>query len=156
VSKSIEERLRIIEDVQQIAELKAAYCNAADGGWDRPTHDGAKVAALFVEDGVFESGTSGGASAGRAAIRARFEGLRRDSPLAFHRITNPIIKVDGDTASGEWHLIANITLAGQHLWIGGIYNDRFVRTSDGWRFKHLRFTRTFTSKNPEGWKLASA
>jgi hypothetical protein len=152
--KSIEERLRNMEDVQAIAELKAAYCNAADGGWNRGTHDGAAVAALFVEDGVFA--TPDGASKGHAAIRERFDGLRQASPLAFHRITNPIIRVDGDSATGEWHLLAMISLSGRELFIGGIYNDEFVRAPRGWRFKTLHFTRAFTSVNPSGWKAHKA
>jgi hypothetical protein len=40
------------------------------------------------------------------------------------------------------------------VFIGGIYNDQFVRTRDGWRFKLLKFTRAFTSENPQGWKIA--
>jgi hypothetical protein len=150
MSKDIEARLKELEDVRAICELKARYCNAADGGWDGPTHDGEAVAALFVEDGAFE-GRRHGAAVGRAAIRELFDGLRRSSPLAFHRISNPIVEVDGDTAKGEWHLLCAIHLDGKTLWIGGLYHDEFVRRPEGWRFRRLRFTRAFAAPGPRDW-----
>jgi hypothetical protein len=36
---TLEQRVQVLEDIQAITELKAAYCNAADGGWDRPSHE---------------------------------------------------------------------------------------------------------------------
>ena len=50
------ERLQTLEDITEIARLKAAYCEAVDGGWDRRTHRGEEVAALFVDDGVWDAG----------------------------------------------------------------------------------------------------
>jgi hypothetical protein len=149
---TVEQRLQILEDIQAITELKASYCNAADGGWDRPSHDADKVASLFVEGGVWDAGEIGRGE-GREAIRALFNGFKR-FPFAFHRVSNPVIKVQGDTATGEWHVLVPITFEGnQDIWAGGIYNDQFVRTPEGWKFKSLRFTRAFTSKNAQGWKV---
>jgi SnoaL-like domain len=94
---TVEQRLQILEDIQAITELKASYCNAADGGWDRPSHDADKVASLFVEGGVWDAGEIGRGE-GREAIRALFNGFKR-FPFAFHRVSNPVIKVQGDTAT---------------------------------------------------------
>jgi hypothetical protein len=151
---ALEQRIQAIEDVQAIGELKAAYCNAADGGWDRPTHDGDKVAALFTEDGVWDAGRTGRGE-GRAGISALFKQFSA-APLAFHRISNPIITVSGDSATGEWHVLVAITFSGaRSVLIGGIYNDELVRTREGWRFRLLKFTRAFTAENPQGWKIAN-
>ena len=142
MSTSLEARLGILEDVQAISELKAVYCNAADGGWDRPTHDADAVASLFVEDAVWDAGEAGRGD-GREGIRALFKSFQR-LPFAFHRVSNPIIKVDGDTATGEWHLLLAISFSEkEEVWVGGIYNDEFVRTPQGWRFKSLQFTAAF-------------
>lgn len=152
MNKSLEGRLQLMEDVQAIAELKAAYCNAADGGWDRPTHDSDTVANLFVEDGVWQGGKSGRGE-GREGIRKLFDTFK-PAPLAFHRVSNPVIKVDGDHATGEWHALVAITFGnGKSYLIGGIYNDEFVRTGEGWRFKRLDFTFAFGTKNPQGWMI---
>jgi len=37
--EGLEKRLQEMEDYRAILELKARYCNACDGGWDRPTHN---------------------------------------------------------------------------------------------------------------------
>ena len=48
-----EDRLQLQEDRHAIADLKARYVDAADGGWTgEPAHDGDTIASLFVEDGV--------------------------------------------------------------------------------------------------------
>jgi hypothetical protein len=110
------------------------------------------VASLFVEGGVWDAGEYGRGE-GREGIRALFKSFQR-FPLAFHRITNPIIKVEGDRATGEWHVLVPITLEeNRAVWIGGIYQDQFVRPAEGWKFKVLRFTRAFVTKNEQGWKV---
>lgn len=139
----------MLEDVQEIGQLKARYCEAADGGWDRPTHDADTVASLFTADGVWNAGDFGSGE-GREEIRAIFKAYQR-IPLAFHHVGNPIIKVHGDSATGEWHMLgAFIVDDNQALWIGGIYCDEFERSAEGWKFK---ITVAFTGKNMHGFDL---
>jgi len=46
-----ETRLQLHEDRNEIANLKARYVDAADGGWTGETaHDGDAVAALFEKE----------------------------------------------------------------------------------------------------------
>lgn len=152
MSMTIEQRLQIFEDTIEISHLKASYCNAADGGWDRPSHNADKVASLFIDEGVWDCGEYGRV-AGREAIRSLFREFQR-FPFAFHRISNPVIKVNGDVATGEWHLLCPIIIDDkQSMWIGGMYNDEFVRTPEGWRFKNLKFTPAFSCKNEQGWDV---
>ena len=40
MSMTVEQRVQVLEDIQEINALKASYCNAADGGWDRPSKVG--------------------------------------------------------------------------------------------------------------------
>lgn len=151
--EAIERRLQRLEDTQAIGDLKAAYCNAADGGWDRPTHDYDALASLFVEDGVWDAGEYGGRCEGREAIRALIRSFRA-WPFAFHRITNPVIRVDGDSAVGEWHVLVAIRFrANRDAVVGGIYRDDFVRTSEGWRFETVRFEPAFEARLDSAWKL---
>lgn len=150
---ALEERLQIQEDIQEIIRLKASYCNAADCGWSRPSPDGDMVAKLFVPEGVWNGGAFGQA-AGHEAIRALFTSLK-DISFAFHCITNPIIKVNGDEATGTWHLLSPGTMAAnQSIWIGGTYNDEFVRTPEGWKLKNLSLTVAFTGTHEQGWDVS--
>lgn len=65
MGKTIEERLKLLEDIQEITKLKGRYWKYANGGWDRPTHDYDRLADLWVEDGVFDGGPVGGGGEGR-------------------------------------------------------------------------------------------
>jgi hypothetical protein len=138
------------EDIREIHHLKARYCNGADGGWDRGTHDADTVASLFIPEGVWDGGQYGRYE-GRDAIHAYFKSCQR-FPLAFHFVGNPIVAVNGDEATGQWHLLAALNIDGNKgILIGGIYNDAFVRTSEGWRFRQFRVTIAFTEeKEKEG------
>lgn len=148
---SIEQRVQQMEDIHEIARIKANYCKAADCGWDRPGRDAAIIASLFVEDGVWDAGSFGRAD-GREAIHALFS--ENPYPFGLHRVSNQNIYVNGDTATGEWHLLCpSIVGENQSIWIGGMYNDEFIRTSDGWKFKKLKVTIAFTSKSEPGFEV---
>jgi hypothetical protein len=145
MAQTVEERLLALEDRFSIINLKADYWRWADGGWDRESHHAKNVAALFVEDGIFE--VKGVLKAvGRAEIIELFDNFRERLPFMFHHGSSPTINVSGDTAQGEWHLIAMREKREQderctaEIYIVSYYNDEFVRTPDGWRFKHLLAT----------------
>jgi hypothetical protein len=152
---ALEDRVRTLEDVNAIATLKAEYCDAMDGGWDRPAHDADRAIKLFLDDGSWAAPGLGEA-VGRDAMYTLFQGFRK-FPFAFHRITNQAIKVDGDEATGSWHVLVPIKFGaeGSH-WIGGIYNDRFQRTSAGWRIRSVHFTQAVLSERATPWQVGGS
>jgi hypothetical protein len=144
-------RLQNLEDIMEISRLKAAYCEAVDGGWDRRTHNGEAVASLFVEDGVWDAGKLGGRGEGHEGI-VRVLNRFQEMPFAFHRVTNPDIHVSGDEATGKWHVIAYLSQAdGTPMMFFGVYRDRFVRTPQGWKFKSLSGAASYYTSLREGW-----
>ena len=157
--EALERRAQLAEDVLAIQNLMASYADAADGGWNRATHDPERVAALFTEDGVWE-GDKGGKVEGRAAIRDLFALLRNTTPFAFHTMANPRIEINGDTAVGQWHLILFlVTAEGSvvdrplgEIFGTGIYTNDFVRTPAGWRFRKIQCSAAFLEPFLEGWK----
>jgi len=156
--ETLERRALLAEDVLAIQNLMADYSNAADGGWNRATHDPDRVAALFTEDGIWE-GDKGGKVEGREAISTLFTDLQKTTPFAFHTMANPRIEVNGDSAVGQWHLILFLvtgegTVVDRPLGeiIGtGVYTNDFVRTPEGWRFKKIQCTAAFLEPFLEGW-----
>ncbi len=151
---NIEQEIQLQRDIRAIAELKATYCNCADGGWDRPSHNPEKVSALFIQDGVWDGGVFGRYE-GREAIYGYFKDCQR-FPLGYHFVGNPIIKVDGDSAKGNWHLMAALNIDdNKGIFIGGIYDDEFVRTPEGWRFKELKVTTAFYRIYEEEWSIGA-
>jgi hypothetical protein len=150
---NIEQRLQILEDIQAITELKAKYANYADCGWgDRLSNNPDALAGLFVADGVWDCGPFGYAAGRRGILDtfASFTFLKVD----FHHFGNPLIKINGDTATGEWHGLFAIVneQEGTQQWVGARYNNEFVRTAEGWKFKYLKFTPAFISDSPSGFK----
>ena len=145
--EAVQERLRRLEDIEAIRQLKARYCAFADRGYEHASTDDAAFADLFVEDGVFES--SSGPIRGRDAIRARCASFL---PFGLHLVMNPIIDVDGDTATAQWAaLVPSITADDEALLVAGRYDEELVRTPDGWRYARVRFRAAFRSPHADGW-----
>jgi len=145
-----EQRLRAIEDVQEITRLKGRYTMLADSGPDRP-HSGREISELFIEDGIWHIVPTGSAKVGRAAIKEHFDNVQL-FPFSYHLLGNPIIEVDGDTARGQWHVVVAFTHseAGK-MWVAGYYDDEFVRTADGWRFRSLVCTAAAAAPYGASW-----
>src|SRR5579875_270570 len=153
--EALRARLQNLEDIMEISRLKAAYCEAVDGGWDRRTHRGEAVADLFVDDGVWDAGKIGGRGEGRQGIIDRINSFQH-MPFALHRVTNPDIRVNGDEAVGKWHVIAYLSQPdGTPVMFMGTYRDKFVRTPQGWKFKHLGGSAAYFASLREGWGVGS-
>jgi ketosteroid isomerase-like protein len=155
MSKTIEERLQVLEDREDLIKLKARYVNYNDGGWQGPTHtDPDAVADMFVEDGIWDGSPNAGYAKGHDEIRALFEQFRAVK-FIIHYVTNPLIEIHGDTATGHWHALVTSTMPGDvALWILGLYKEQYVRTARGWKIKVLRFETAVTAPYEVGWGKA--
>jgi uncharacterized protein (TIGR02246 family) len=145
--KTIEERLRVLEDIEEIRKLKARYAAACDDNYDADA-----IAALFTEDAIWDGGSLGKAD-GRAAIHKFFSRAAEFFPFAIHNVMNPIIDVDGDCATARWYLLQPATMAkgNQAVWLAAVYHDDYVRHDGRWMFKHLRVKSHFLTPYEEGW-----
>jgi SnoaL-like domain len=60
---------------------------------------------------------------------------------------NPIIKVEGNRAIGEWKLFQPCTLQSKDgpraMWLAAIYHDEYVKTSSGWKYQSLKVDALF-------------
>ena len=151
-AEGLELRLRRLEDIEAIKTLKAQYCEACDGGWDeRSSHNAEKMVALFTEDGVWDGGVYG-QRVGRTALLDYYRQTVREAPFGFHLLTNPIIEVRGDRATGRWHLVISITQRDQSaMLIGGVFDDDYARTPEGWRIKRSRFSLALHATHQGSW-----
>lgn len=123
-------------DKDAIRELLAVYCFHLDDG------DFAGMAALFTEDGAWE--TAFGTGTGRAGIVAQAEsiGADRPRPRRVHLTTNIVITLDGDSARvhSNWSMTQN-TPDGPAISSAGAYHDHVVKQDGGWLFRHRRIDR---------------
>jgi uncharacterized protein (TIGR02246 family) len=145
--KTIEERLRVLEDIEEIRKLKARYAAACDDNYDADA-----IAALFTEDALWDGGSLGKAD-GRDAIRKFFSRAAEFFPFAIHNVMNPIIEVEGDRATAQWYLLQPATMAkgNQAVWLAAVYHDEYVRHEGRWMFKKLSVKPHFLTPYEEGW-----
>jgi hypothetical protein len=124
--------------VEEIKQLKYRYLRTLDlKRWD-------EFAALFVPEATGDYGD--GLSFGS---RDELVGFMRDSlgpqMITLHQCHHPEITVSGDRASGVWYLEDRVIMPERRVVLEGaaFYEDRYVRTADGWRIQHTGYRRTY-------------
>jgi ketosteroid isomerase-like protein len=142
-----EERMRALEDVEEIKQLKARYAAACDNNYAADA-----IAALSTEDAVWDGGSLGQAQ-GREKIRRFFRRAPEFFRFAIHNVMNPLIEVDGDHAIAQWYLLQPATMAkgNQAVWLSAAYRDQYVRVGGKWMFQHLKVTANFLTPYEAGW-----
>ena len=145
--EALENRVRAVEDVDALRNLKAKYAAYCDDNYDAD-----KIAEMFVEDAVWESGSLGRFE-GREAIREFFRGASKIFTFALHYGLNPHIEVTGDTARARWYLFMPCTVGdgNRAMWRAGIDDEEYVRVNGEWKFKSKASTVIFSTPFEEGW-----
>ncbi len=136
MSDPIEQRLRRLEDLQEIHQLFVDYGLALDAG------DFAAYAALFARDGEILLGPMGravGPVAIEELMRRTLDG-RVGSSL--HIISSPQVVLDGDRATAQvmWTVIHRGHDGQPRLTMIGRHHDDLVRENGRWRFQRRRGT----------------
>lgn len=149
-SADFETRLRRLEDIEAIKQLKAEYCALCDDGYDPD-----KLAALFTAEAVWDGGATFGVARGREGIRRHFSGAAERITVARHQVMNPIVTVDGDEATGHWLLFQPCTNAGRDseeaVWLAATYADTYERHGDGWLISGTAIDVAFFTSFDRGW-----
>lgn len=142
----IDPRLKRLIDIEDIKQLKARYAMLCDDDYEAEG-----LAALFTENAVWD-GSALGYAEGREAIRSFFRNAPAMVTFAVHTVTNPLIEIDGDRATGRWYLWQPMVLRENSacVWLCAQYDDRYERTPDGWRFAHVKITIRAFSPYEEG------
>jgi hypothetical protein len=127
-----------LADVLALTELTYRYAFLIDGRqWDA-------LGELFTDDVELDYGLPDG-----RLIRGR-DAFVNGSRLALeqmdathHMFTNHLFEIDGDRASGRYYMQGThmkLDAPGGALHhLGGVYEDEFVRTGDGWKVSKRRY-----------------
>lgn len=139
-------------DYVEIQQLVARYSYAVDTHAD----NGYAYADLFTPDGVF------GKTRGREALAelARATQTERAGPaFTRHFLTNVIIHPTPEGARGSQYLMAlDVSEGGKPSSVvhGGRYDDEYVKTPAGWRFKSRQLRPAKIGVPPPTAKLPSS
>ncbi|HVQ16756.1 MAG TPA: nuclear transport factor 2 family protein [Vicinamibacterales bacterium] len=130
-------------DYLEIEQLVYRYGYALDTGAD----NGFAYADLYADDATFtgtNQGQSGRTYQGRERLAALARGGKRGPNFMSHWVTNVVIEPAPGGAIGKTYVgIFDIGNGGNgaksRVDHGGLYNDVYVKTPQGWRFKSRSF-----------------
>jgi SnoaL-like domain len=123
------------QDYLDIQQLVASYPYGLDGNTD----NGASYANLFAPGGVFGRPRT----EGRDNLAALANREPHGAYYVRHFITNHVIEPSPGGAVGkEYAVIIDIGENGNpgRIFLGGRYDDEYVKTPQGWKFKSRTFT----------------
>jgi uncharacterized protein (TIGR02246 family) len=134
--KAIEDRLRQLEDREEIRQLLVDYGRTLD------RRDFAGFSKLFAENAEYVGGGGMGVTKGAAAIGKLLEEVFRKNPTGlrspnFHLFANETIRVDGDSAvaiSKGLFVVPNKANNPEMVMLA-TYEDVLVRENGRWKFK---------------------
>lgn len=144
MSTDLEKTVKRLADIEDIKQLKARYAAACDDDYNPQ-----KLAPLFAEDAIWDGGILGYAE-GREGIREFFANSSNLVPFAVHQVSNPLIEIDADTATGQWFLWQPMVLGEQALWLSAVYEDKYVRVDGQWIYQHLKLNIRMLTPFEEG------
>jgi 3-phenylpropionate/cinnamic acid dioxygenase small subunit len=129
--------LQQLTDRLDINDLLNRYADAVD------RQDWEQLATCFTPDASIDYSASGGVAGTYPDVAKWLADTMKLFSMTQHLVTNSRVTIDGDIATGRAYFYNPMTLAGadggtDFLIVGGYYNDRFVRTGDGWRIAERR------------------
>lgn len=146
-----------LRDVEELKNNKARYGMLVDSIPSRGMEAARELAELFVDpcELDFRGLSFGVVVRTREDVRHFFgAALYKSRGWMLHTFHSPLVEISGDEATCRWTLYALSTSREQPHAVPdiscGIYEDRHVRTSSGWRQSHMRFvneTRRPTTTN---------
>jgi 3-phenylpropionate/cinnamic acid dioxygenase small subunit len=120
-------------DRELITDVLVRYATGID------TKDWSLFRTCFTDDVQADYGEGVGSWSSVDAITDYMTAMHADMVDTKHRLTNFVIEVDGDSATASTYVHAVLVVTNDPLtWYEpvGRYEDRLVRTSEGWRISH--------------------
>jgi len=135
----LEKRIQVSEDIEAIKQLQNRYVNHlsfSEMGMN-------EIVDCFTDDAKIEVGPP--ASPGKEGIAKFFESIKPGhSGKEGNFVVHPIIKVNGDTATGKWliYMMYSYQPTGQMLfWMQGVYDMEYKRQNGEWKISSMKWTK---------------
>lgn len=145
----IEERVAELEAREAIRALVWSYSHSLD----RRRFD--DLFTLFTEDCVMDYRPYVEPFVGKHELMRTFLAAPQNHRMTLHLISDPLIRVDGDTATGVWHWLVPSTGYRQGrprpIWQAGYYDMSYRRSDGGWLISRIAVEYEFSSDHEHGW-----
>ncbi len=151
---TLEDRIKLMEDREQIRELAAAYCFLIDDGRFDELVDRCFTADAYCDYRGVRGGLAPIVARGSAEIRsvltAVLPGLLSEM---VHTIHNHRIVIEGERASGDlyFRMTAIDCATGDDVIAAGRYFDRYRRVGGQWRIEARHARIFFIAPVKQGW-----
>ena len=145
--EELEARIKNLEDIEAIKRLKGKFAYFAD----KQDLDG--FMSLVADDAVWAFGPWGNYE-GKEEIRKFSKDVTLDTySLMLHHFYNIYIEVKGDTATGMWYFLvpASNRKKGKAEWLAGVYDEKYVRVNEEWKFKRVATEFKIVAEYDKGW-----
>lgn len=136
--------LHEISDRLELIDLMVRYAHCVD------TRDWQGFRELFAPDARIDYTAMGGVAGGVDEVADWLEATLAAFPAFQHLVSNPMLHIDGDTATGRTMcfnpMAVNAASPGDHnvFFCGLWYVDTFVRTERGWKIASRTEDKSFT------------
>ena len=153
---TLETRIKIIEDIEAIKKLMFNYTYWLDYG------EMDKAVDCFSDNAKMDIKVRGSAEKGKNPFEFCCVGKEainkfyyqivhvKDRFSASHFILNPVVEVDGDTATGIFYLLEPTAIK-RSMWGHGRYDIEFIRVNDKWKINLFGFLWNFNTPYEDGW-----
>ncbi|MBD2859865.1 nuclear transport factor 2 family protein [Spongiibacter sp. KMU-158] len=159
---NIEQRLQLLEDKEAIRTIKHYnYCHCIDR---TVAGEGAAIDELLplLADDIVADFTGLPLMQGREEVSNFFaHGVPAFLSYCQHRVTNDVIRVDGDNATGLWYIDCpavfregNPTGKVGSGFIGGRYEEEYRREGGIWKLAKITALLDIESEFQENWQSA--
>ena len=126
-----------MNDKQEIEDLLARY---ADGVNRR---DIEAWATVWTEDCLYNLNGELEVN-GRDAIVSLYAKSMDSVQAMYQLVHNGTVEVDGDAATGRWYVTEYRVMDEEtSVFVIGVYQDRYARTADGWKFAERHFDQIY-------------
>jgi hypothetical protein len=137
-----------VSDRLELSDLLDTYARGID------TKDWDVVASVFTPDASLDYTAFGGPKGSPADVIGWVSASVSAFPMTQHHITNRTFEIDGDAATSAAELFAPMGMAAGEgkmsmLFTGGVYNDTYRRTPDGWKISSRVCDRAWLGAGPE-------
>lgn len=139
--KDLEKRMKAFEDLEEIKKLHRQYAYFLNAHqWD-------EMIDCFTEDAMADIGIHG-PHKGRKEITELFKikiAKKNEKWRSTHFVTQPIISVEGDKATGYWAVyifgfIENTPSGPMYQWYQGRHDCEYVKVDGKWKFSYIKYT----------------
>jgi ketosteroid isomerase-like protein len=144
MTRPSDDQLRALADRDAIRDLARRYAHHV---WQNELD---ALVALFAEDGEMDPGTRPPIR-GRAALAEGFRQMVGGASVFMPFVQQHVVDLDGDRATGTCYVDLRADVEGKSMIGAGWYEDRYVRTADGWRFAARKIVLNFFVPLNDGW-----